>query len=130
MTAPEIFVGIDISKNRLDVAVTPGDQTMAHPNNENGIQKLVKRLNNLKPLIILLEATGGYEFFLVAALREAKLPACFINPKLVRNFARSAGISPPRPTTSTPRCWLCLPAACAPNPGPCPRPSNRNSSTS
>jgi len=93
MTAPEIFVGIDISKNRLDVAVTPGDQTMAHPNNENGIQKLVKRLNNLKPLIILLEATGGYEFFLVAALREAKLPACFINPKLVRNFARSAGIA-------------------------------------
>ncbi len=93
MTAPEIFVGIDISKKRLDVAVTPGEKTLAFPNNEDGIQKLVKRLKKLNPLIILLEATGGYEFFLVAALREAKLPACFINPKLVRNFARSAGIA-------------------------------------
>lgn len=93
MNTPEIFVGIDISKKRLDVAVTPGDHTFASPNNEDGIQKLVKRLKNLKPQIILLEATGGYEFFLVAALREAQLPACFINPKLVRNFARSAGIA-------------------------------------
>jgi transposase len=93
MTAPEIFVGIDISKKRLDVAVTPGDQTLAYSNNEDGIQKLVKRLKTLKSSIILLEATGGYEFFLVAALREAKLPACCINPKLVRNFARSAGIA-------------------------------------
>jgi len=93
MTAPEIFVGIDISKKRLDVAIIPGDQTLAYSNNEDGIQKLVKRLRTLNPLIILLEATGGYEFFLVAALREAKLPACFINPKLVRNFARSAGIA-------------------------------------
>lgn len=93
MNAPEIFVGIDISKKRLDVAVTPGEQTMAYPNHEEGIQKLVKRLTALNPLIILLEATGGYEFYLVAALREANLPACFINPKLVRNFARSAGIA-------------------------------------
>jgi len=93
MTAPEIFVGIDISKKRLDVAITPGNQTLAFSNHEAGIQNLVKRLKTLKPLIILLEATGGYEFFIVAALREAKLPACFINPKLVRNFARSAGIA-------------------------------------
>ncbi len=53
----------------------------------------MRRLQELKPRIILLEATGGYEFLIVAALREAQLPACFINPKLVRNFARSAGIA-------------------------------------
>jgi len=93
MTASDIFVGIDISKGRLDVAVTPGDQTFTYPNTEAGVQKLVHRLKQLNTQIILLEATGGYEFLLVAALREEELPACFINPKLVRNFARAAGIA-------------------------------------
>ena len=95
MTAADRFVGIDISQGRLDVAVTPGDQTLSHPNTdtEAGIQKLVHRLEKLNPRFILLEATGGYEFLLLAALREAALPACFINPKLVRNFARGAGIA-------------------------------------
>jgi transposase len=93
MTASDIFVGIDISKSRLDVAITPGDQSFTCPNNEAGIQKLVRRLQRLNPKTILLEATGGYEFLIVAALREAELPACFINPKLVRNFARGAGIA-------------------------------------
>ena len=93
MTAADIFVGIDISKRHLDIAVTPGDQTFTCLNTEAGIQKLVRRLKKLKPQIILLEATGGYEFLLIAALREAELPTCFINPKLVRNFAHSAGIA-------------------------------------
>lgn len=92
MTTQDIFVGIDISKNRLDVAVNPGDQTFSCPNTADGIQKLVRRLQKLNPQIVLLEATGGYEFLLLAALREAALPACFINPRLVRSFARSAGI--------------------------------------
>ena len=89
----QLFVGIDISKKHLDVAISPGEQTFTCPNTEAGIQKLVRRLQELNPQIILLEATGGYEFLLIAALREAELPACFINPKLVRNFARGAGIA-------------------------------------
>jgi len=93
MTTAQLFVGIDISKKHLDVAISPGDQTFTCPNTEAGIQKLVRRLQELHPQIILLEATGGYEFLLIAALREAGLPACFINPKLVRNFARGAGIA-------------------------------------
>ncbi len=93
MTTPDIFVGIDISKNRLDVAINPGDHTFSCSNTPDGMQKLVRRLKELKPQIILLEATGGYEFLLVAALREAHLPACFINPRLVRSFARSASIA-------------------------------------
>jgi transposase len=93
MTATQLFVGIDISKKHLDVAISPGEQNFTCPNTEAGIQKLVRRLQELNPQIILLEATGGYEFLLIAALREAELPACFINPKLVRNFARGAGIA-------------------------------------
>jgi len=93
MTTPEIFVGIDISKHRLDVALNPGDHTFHCPNTEAGIHQLLARLEKLHPRLILLEATGGYEFLLVAALREAGLPACFINPKLVRNFARAVGIA-------------------------------------
>jgi transposase len=93
METQELFVGIDISKKRLDVAINPGDQTFTCSNNEAGIQTLIRRLQKLNPQTILLEATGGYELLLIAALREAELPACFINPKLVRNFARSAGIA-------------------------------------
>jgi transposase len=93
MTTADLFVGIDISKGQLDVAIQPGEQTFTCPNTKAGVQKLVRRLHPLNPRIILLEATGGYEFLLLAALREAQLPACFINPKLVRNFARGAGIA-------------------------------------
>jgi transposase len=93
MTTMQLFVGIDISKKHLDVALSPGEETFTCPNTQGGIQKLIGRLKKLNPQIILLEATGGYEFLLLAALREADLPACFINPKLVRNFARGAGIA-------------------------------------
>lgn len=93
MNPQELFVGIDISKKRLDVAVEPTNQVFHYPNNKPGIEKLVQRLQDLTPELILLEATGGYEYLLVAALREAALPTCFINPKLIRNFARSAGIA-------------------------------------
>jgi len=93
MTPHDLFAGIDICKSRLDVAISPGNQTFNCPNTEAGIEKLVRRLQKLQPQIILLEATGGYEFLLVAALREAGLPACFINPKFVRNFAKGAGIT-------------------------------------
>ena len=126
MTASDIFVGIDISKSRLDVAIAQGDQSFNCPNNEAGIQKLVRRLQRLNPHTILLEATDGYEFLIVAALREAELPACFINPKLVRNFARGAGTA--AKTDRMLRLWPCMPAACGPNPVPCPQRSSRNSS--
>ncbi len=87
-----VFVGIDISKKHLDIFLTPPDTSFAVPNTEAGIAKLVARLRQVAPQIILLEATGGYEFRIVAALREAGLPACFINPRQVRDFARSLGI--------------------------------------
>lgn len=85
-------VGIDISKKHLDLALQPGTTEFRLPNTEPGVQQLLKRLQKLQPQLILLEATGGYEFLVVAALREAQLPVCFINPLRVRNFARSLGI--------------------------------------
>ncbi len=87
-----VFVGIDISKKHLDLFLTPSDTSFSVPNTEAGLVKLVARLRQVAPQIILLEATGGYEFLAVAALREAGLPACFINPRQVRDFARSLGI--------------------------------------
>ena len=87
-----VFVGIDISKSRLDIALVPGKGSFSVPNTEAGVQKLVARLKKVRPQIILLEATGGYEYLVVAALRDASLPACFINPRQVRDFARSLGI--------------------------------------
>lgn len=92
MEPKSIFVGIDISKKHLDVAVTPAEKNLTFPNTEVGVQKLVRYLQNIQPQIILLEATGGYEYLVVAALREAQLPACCINPRQVRDFARSLGI--------------------------------------
>jgi transposase len=87
-----VFVGIDISKKHLDIFLTPPDTSFNVPNTEAGMIKLVARLRRAAPQIILLEATGGYEFRVVAALREAELPACCINPRQVRDFARSLGI--------------------------------------
>lgn len=93
MKPPTLFIGIDIAKNHLDVAVAPEKQHFRVPNTQAGLTTLVHRLQALQPAIILLEASGGYEFLLVAALREAELPASFINPLQVRQFARSLGIT-------------------------------------
>jgi transposase len=92
MTTSPVFVGIDISKSRLDVVVMPPEISFSLPNQEAALPKLVARLRQAKPQIILLEATGGYEHLVLAALREAELPARFINPRQVRDFARSLGI--------------------------------------
>lgn len=87
-----VFVGIDISKKNLDIFLTPPDTSFTVPNTEAGMLKLVARMRQVLPQIILLEATGGYEFRVVAALREAEISVCCINPRQVRDFARSLGI--------------------------------------
>ena len=87
----EIFVGIDVSKTRLDLAVNSPAQTWQVDNTERGIAELVSRLNRLKPQLILLEATGGFELPLVAELMHAGLPVFVSNPRRVRDFARSTG---------------------------------------
>ena len=87
----EIFVGIDVSKAQLDVAVHHPPAHWQADNTDVGIAELVARLHALKPTLIVLEATGGFELRLVTELVAAKLPAVVTNPRRVRAFARSTG---------------------------------------
>jgi transposase len=92
MTDPaEIFVGIDVSKAQLDVAVHHPPSHWQTDNTDVGIAELVKRLQTLNPTLVVLEATGGFELRLVAELAASKLPVVVTNPRRVRNFARSTG---------------------------------------
>ena len=85
------FVGIDVSKARLDVTIRPDSQEFSQPNNPEGIAALVNQLKASSPALILLEATGGLEQQVAVALAEAKLPIRIIDPSRVRHFARSIG---------------------------------------
>lgn len=86
-----IFVGIDISKAWLDVAVHEQETGWRVGNNDQGIAKLVKELRGLAPELVLVEATGGFEMLLVAELANSGLPVVVTNPRRVRAFARSTG---------------------------------------
>lgn len=85
------FVGIDISKDHLDVAVVPKGTQFSLNYDEEGLRDLLQRMRELSPQLILFEATGGYENQLYAALLDAGLNALRINPRQVRDFARSIG---------------------------------------
>lgn len=88
----EIFVGIDISKAWLDVAVhEQAEAAFRAGNTDAGIASLVQRLKKLKPTLIVLEPTGGFEKLVMAELTHAKLPAVVVNAKRVRDFARAIG---------------------------------------
>jgi transposase len=88
---PEIFVGIDVSKDRLDVHVLPSGEAWSVARDEAGLSQLVDRLVAFTPTLVVLEATGGYEAIVAAALTDAQLPAVVLNPRSVRNFARAIG---------------------------------------
>ena len=91
MTAPAVFVGIDVSKARLDVALLPTGDGWAVANDERGIAVLVDRLLGLSPTLIVLEATGGLELPLTGALAATGLPVVVVNPRQVRDFAKATG---------------------------------------
>jgi transposase len=90
-TTIEVFIGIDVSKVRLDIAVWGSDEHWITSNDENGIAQLIERLKSYSPTLIVLEATGGLELLLVSELALARLPVAVINPKRIRDFARSIG---------------------------------------
>lgn len=89
-TAP-LFVGIDVAKEHLDLAVRPTQETWQVPHDDQGIQGIVPRLQELQPTLVVLEATGGLELPLVAALGVAGLPVAVVNPRQVRDFAKATG---------------------------------------
>lgn len=84
-------VGIDVSKDWLDVVVIPSGETWRTENEEEAIRELIKKLEQLKPERIVLEATGGYEQIAAVQIYLAGLPLCRINPRRARYFARSLG---------------------------------------
>jgi transposase len=87
---PEVFVGIDVSKARLDVAAD-GLPPFAAENTPEGVAGLVARLRPLRPALVVLEATGKLEAAAVAALAAAGLPVAVINPRQARDFAKAVG---------------------------------------
>ena len=87
----QIFVGIDVSKARLDVATRPEATAFSQPHNTEGVAAVVTRLKALNPTLIVLEATGGLEVAIAVALASAGLAVAVINPRQVRDFARATG---------------------------------------
>jgi len=86
----QICVGVDISKEMLDVGTTE-EQHWRCANDEPGIGELVEKLQALQPEKIVIEASGGYEAAVVAALAAGKLPVVVVNPRQVRDFAKAIG---------------------------------------
>lgn len=88
---PASWVGIDVSKARLDVAVLPAKEVWAVDNSEEGIHALVERIRALGQVLVVLEATGGLETPAVAALGLAHIPVVVINPRQARDFGKALG---------------------------------------
>ena len=91
MKPQETYVGIDVAKAEMDIAVCPSDESWTVSNDERGIRQLVSCLKSLGPALVLLEASGGLELPLVAALAIEELPVVVVNPRQVRDFARATG---------------------------------------
>jgi len=87
----ELFVGIDVSKDELEICVRPNNKSLTFANTEDGIALMVEHLKTLSPSLIVLEATGGYEMAAVNALGCKGLPIVVINARQVRDFAKSTG---------------------------------------
>lgn len=85
------FVGIDVSKDRLDVHVRPSGQSFAVTRDGKGLDQLSIDLTKLSPTLIVLEATGGFELTVSAALSGVGLPLAVVNPRQIRDFARALG---------------------------------------
>ena len=91
MASSPLFVGIDVAKATLDIALRPSAQTWQVIYDDPHVEAFVTQLNELSPTLIVVEATGGLERSLVAALVAARLPVIVINPRQARDFAKATG---------------------------------------
>jgi transposase len=87
----QTYIGIDVSKDRLDVHVRPSDETFAVGRDGEGLAALIERVGLLDPYLVVLEATGGFELTVAAALVAAGMPLAVVNPRQIRDFARATG---------------------------------------
>jgi transposase len=90
MTTPHVFVGMDVSKAQVDVALRPAGR-FAVSNDETGVARLVEQLRAVAPTLIVLEATGGWELPVAGALAAAGLSVVVVNPRQIRDFAKATG---------------------------------------
>ena len=91
MKQEAIYAGIDVAKDRLDVALRPSGSAWSVAYDEAGVSALVSELQSLHPSVVVLESTGGLEVPLAGALAAASLPVVVINPRQVRDFAKATG---------------------------------------
>lgn len=91
MSETLLFVGIDVAKAQLDIALRPTGERWAVPNEDASITALVTQLEAIHPTLIVLEATGGFQRAVVAALAAAGLPVVVANPRQTRDFAKATG---------------------------------------
>ncbi len=92
MTEEPVCIGVDIAKNTLEVAASNLNETRQFDNDHKGITGAVRYIASLKPVKIILEASGNYEAPLATALQANRLPVVIVNPRQVRDFARAIGV--------------------------------------
>jgi transposase len=102
-----VFVGIDVSQATLDLAVRPTGDTWQVPNEPARMPDLVARLRQQGPTLIVLEATGGFEHTVVAALATAGLPVVVAHPRQVHDFGKATGQLAQPKWRSPPVCENC-----------------------
>jgi len=86
------FVGIDVAKDKLEIAVLGETKASQVSNDENGIASLIKKMKTLRLELVVVEATGGYQRAVVLGMYEAGLPVAVVNPARVRQYARACGL--------------------------------------
>jgi len=86
-----VFIGIDVSKAHLDVAIHGSSEVRRVRNDEKGIEELVSEFLDVRPTLVVLEATGGFEMPVAVALAAVQVPLVIVNPRQTRDFARSTG---------------------------------------
>lgn len=91
MEKEKVYVGIDIAKDSLDIAVHPRQDVKRFANNDKGIGGVVSYIGEMAPSLVVMEATGGYEAAVTAALAAVGIPVSVVNPKRVRDYAKSIG---------------------------------------
>ena len=91
MSSIQLYAGVDFSKGRLDVSFRPTGDSSRVPNDDVGIDELFARLEEARPVLVVLEATGGFERSLAVALAAAGLAVAVVNPRQARDFARDTG---------------------------------------
>jgi transposase len=87
----ELFIGIDVAKAEFEIKESASPNTYSERHNQTGIRKIVRRMVAIQPKLVVMEATGGLEKALARALDDAAIPVAIINPRQMRDFARSTG---------------------------------------